>query len=283
MRHLVVVEVVEAGKEGDDSRVIFDKGGLELDRQTPYVYESLMGQQPREQVTIEPDKTFPVFNLLDRAARETGLTRPTINTIFRRMRAEKKEMLLRNPEGFAGVFIAVVRNTLADHIAENLVFTLAAGTTAIDLDELFPPRKAFPQRELEDAGERGLYDQVQVDADNEVKFVGLLRRDPKVLFYFKFPPAFKVHLPRIIGNYNPDWGIARYDASGRVVLHLVRETKGSADLTKLQFPHEMRKILAAQKHFGALGIDYRHVTGETVDWWKSEKEMPVQQKLSRED
>lgn len=273
LRHLVVIEIVEAG---DESRVIFDKGDLELDQQTPYVYESLMGQKSHEQARREPEATYPVFNLLDRAARETGLTRPTINTIFKWLRTEQKQMLLRNPEGFAGIFIAIVRNTLADHVAENLTFTLDGGMIDIDLDKLFPERKRFTQRELIEAGERGLYDQVQVDAENEESFVDLLRKDPKVLFYFKFPPAFKVHLPRIIGNYNPDWGIARYDASGRLVLHLVRETKGSADLTKLQFPHEKRKILAAQKHFETLGIDYRHVTGDTVDWWKSASALPVQ-------
>ena len=69
-----------------------------------------------------------------------------------------------------------------------------------------------------------------------------LRPDTQILFYFKFPPAFKVHFPKVIGNYNPDWGIVRYDERGRVTLQLIRETKGTQDKTKLQFPQERRKI-----------------------------------------
>ena len=41
--------------------------------------------------------------------------------------------------------------------------------------------------------------------DGEIDFVQTLRDNPQVVFYFKFPPAFKVALPRQIGNYNPDW------------------------------------------------------------------------------
>jgi type III restriction enzyme len=93
-----------------------------------------------------------------------------------------------------------------------------------------------------------------------------LQRDDKILFFFKFPPAFKVTLPRIIGNYNPDWGIVRRTDDGKLTLELVRETKGDPDTTKLQFPSEGRKITSAAKHFEALGIDYRHITPETLDW-----------------
>jgi type III restriction enzyme len=63
------------------------------------------------------------------------------------------------------------------------------------------------------------------------------------------------------------------------VLHLVRETKGSADLTKLQFPHERRKIVCAQGHFRVLGMDYCHVTGDAADWWRPADEVAVQRML----
>jgi type III restriction enzyme len=50
-------------------------------------------------------------------------------------------------------------------------------------------------------------------------------------------------------------------------LQLVRETKGNADVSKLQFPDEARKIACAKKHFALLGIDYRVITGEEEKWW----------------
>ena len=78
--------------------------------------------------------------------------------------------------------------------------------------------------------------------------------------------GFKLHLPKIIGNYNPDWGIVRYTDDG-LKLELVRETKGSEDVEALQFPHEKRKIRCAQKLFKEMDIDYRPITDETTRWW----------------
>ena len=83
-----------------------------------------------------------------------------------------------------------------------------------------------------------------------------------------FSPYFIHHFPRIIGDYNPDWGIARYRGPNKkIILELVRETKGSQELQNLQFPHEKRKILCAEKFFDTLGIDYR-VVMDQADWWK---------------
>jgi type III restriction enzyme len=74
----------------------------------------------------------------------------------------------------------------------------------------------------------------------------------------------------VIGNYNPDWGILRFDDEGRVVLKLIRETKGREDTSLLRFSNEGRKIDAAKKHFSTLGLDYRVVTDATHDWYEPE-------------
>ena len=47
------------------------------------------------------------------------------------------------------------------------------------------------------------------------------------------------------------------DADG-VHLYLVRETKGTADLSKLR-ETERQKILCGERHFEPLGIDCEHV------------------------
>jgi type III restriction enzyme len=267
LRGFKILTIIDAG---DESRVCFENA-REIDLYTPFTFESEAGQRPRERASLVPETTYPVFNLLDRAARETGLTRSTVNMIFKRLLDTKKQMLVKNPEGFAGIFINIINNTLADHIAERVEFTVEDGIKTVNLEELFPPKRPFPQRELIEAGETGLYDQVQVDSQVEVLFVeNRLRPDTKVLFYFKFPPAFKVLFPRVIGNYNPDWGIVRYDETGRVILHLIRETKGTQDESKLQFPQERRKIDCARKYFKTLQIDYRHITDRTQAWWLSD-------------
>jgi type III restriction enzyme len=272
LRGYKIVEIVDAG---DTSRVVFGNG------QTLYVnqrlrFQSQSGQKPRERTNLAPDQKQPLlFNLIERAARQTGLTRSTLVKIFKGLNAQRKEAIFLNPEGFASLFITEISNALADHIAERIQFQIQPVTLAdwgYDLDELFPPEKTFPQKELVPGSAASLYDQVQVDSDVEKNFVEeRLNPDGEVIFYFKFPSTFKFDFPRVIGNYNPDWGIARYvpdEKGGKVILEMVRETKGQTDPSKLQFAHEARKIQCAEKLFQYLGIDYRIVTDKTVDWWK---------------
>jgi type III restriction enzyme len=117
----------------------------------PKTYESAAGQKVREQVIAATRTTYPVFDLIGRATRETGLTRVTVNQIFRRLPLRVKEKIFWNPEGFAGVFIAVIRNTLADAVAESLEFVVQ-GKSAFDREELFPIEKPMAQRELRGRG-----------------------------------------------------------------------------------------------------------------------------------
>ena len=254
--------------EGDGLCVTFGNG-IEVEPDDAYEWTSEAGQTPRSRETASPRETYPVGNLLARAAQETGLTRPTLNRIFKAIHPEKAAFLLRNPESFIGTFISEVSNALADHIAQRIVFTPGSGAgTPANLETLFPREKQFTQRELRDAGPKGLYDQVQIDSDNEVSFVEIVRDDTNLVFYFKFPPAFKVALPRQIGNYNPDWGLARLSNAGMSLLY-VRETKGSENVQELQWAHEKRKIVCAQKYFAAVGLDYRPVKGTNADWWQT--------------
>ncbi|MBK8969088.1 MAG: hypothetical protein IPM36_20935 [Lewinellaceae bacterium] len=110
---------------------------------------------------------------------------------------------------------------------------------------------------------------MQIDSDVERRFVeNRLNEDAQIICYFKFPNLFKVLMPRIIGNYNPDWGVIRWDGEGKLKLELVRETKGAANPNLLQYPHEKRKIVCAQKHFGALGVRYRPIRGDELGWWE---------------
>ena len=262
---------------GDDSQVAFNNG-VKLALNEPFTFQSQAGQAPRREQATSRDQIYPVFNLIERTARETNLTRPTLNAIFRRLIDDKKAMLLKNPEGFAAVFISQIREALANHIVEHMQFVITDTVAPYGLDELFPPKKDFPQRELVQASDCGLYDQVQIDSGVEDNFVKLrLNEDNQMIGYFKFPPAFKIPFPKIIGNYNPDWGIIRRDEDGRTILELVRETKGTENLHELQFPHEKRKVGAAKKHFEQVGLDYRVVTDETADWGRPGPTIPPSQ------
>jgi type III restriction enzyme len=262
---------------GAEPRAVFENKVI-LHRGQPQRWESVEGQQVHRRIRTAAPVSHPIPDLLTRTSRETGLTRSTVNSIFRTLPRRAKEALLRDPEGFTGVFVATIRSLLADHIADRLTCQVLGGAKH-DLDEYFPKEVHFAQRELVQTQGRGLYDHVPKDSAVEEAFITRLREDERVLLFFKFPPKFLVRLPRLIGNYNPDWGIVRRDESGVLTLHLVRETKGTVDLARLQFPHEKRKIVCATKYFGAAAVDYRVVTDETVRWWESAPIESVQEEL----
>lgn len=265
LKDLQVKEIVESER---GTQVTFTNG-QQLDGYMPIRFESEAGQSHTERTRLSPDATYPAPNLVDRAARETGLTRQTVFRVFARLSDVRKRMVLRNPEGFVGWFIGHLRNALADHIVENLTYDLRTDGDAPSLDDLFPAIRKHSQRRLVPSDASGLYDQVQVDSDVETRFVEQrLNLDDNVICYFKFPDKYTVQLPRLVGNYNPDWGILRFDEDGRTILQLVRETKGTTDPSRLRFDHERRKIKAARDYFQLVATDYRVVDDTTVDWWK---------------
>jgi type III restriction enzyme len=264
--------LVEVHEEGDYSYVIFENN-VKLMKGETSLFETETGQKATRRAEEVTSSNQPIFNLIDRAAKETGLTRKTINQIFKCVRDDYKDLFLKNPEGFGNLFISTLNESLADHIVQHLEFKFDHGAfEQFELETLFPQEKDFPQKELESAGQAGIYDHVQVDSEIERSFVRnfLSGNDPKVIGYFKFPPAYKVDLPRLIGNYNPDWGILRRDDQNNIVLKLVRETKGREDTSMLRFSNEARKINAAQKHFREIGVDYRVVTDKSLDWYELE-------------
>jgi type III restriction enzyme len=266
-------KVVGIDGEGGEARVLFgDKGELGVGEQHQFQLREENRNAPSTR--LEAQATHPVFNLIDRAAQETRLTRRTVRAIFERMSAEKKKWVFRNPEGFSGVFVRTIRELLADHIAERVQYHLKKEKQEADLENLFPPEKKYAQKELIEGSKASMYDMVQVDSDVEKHFVQLrLNEDGKVQGYLKFPANFEIGMPRIIGNYNPDWGVLREDErKPEVLLELVRETKGTTIVENLQWGHEKRKIKLAKKYFAALGVDYRPVDDKVVRWWEKDPE-----------
>jgi type III restriction enzyme len=259
--------IVEVNEDGDFSNITFsDKGKLRIGEALKFVTEK--GQKSDIQNRQEAQTIYPIFNFVERTAQASSLRRSVVLEIFKGMKDAVKEKIFKNPEGFTGVFIETIKNTLADHIAEMVEYKIANQTEDYDKEELFPESRKFPQKELVDGVGWSLYDQVQVDSDIEKRFViNSLNTDDKIVCYFKFPNKFKINIPKIIGNYNPDWGIIRMSDDGKFKLELVRETKGHTNPNLLQFPNEKRKIDCATKHFKLSQIDYKQIKGDEVKWW----------------
>lgn len=261
-------KLAEISHQDDESTVTLDNDTV-LHLNEPFCFETETGQRVSETATRAVQTYQPVFNLIDRAARETNLTRATVNLIFKGLSDATKERLLTNPEGFAGVFIKSLNRELAIHIAERIEFVLTDRSLPLDIEEVFPPVQTHAQKELVPAGENGLYDQMQTDSGVEQNFVAeRLKDNGRVITYFKFPSKFRIPFPKIIGNYNPDWGVLWRNDAGEDVISLVRETKGSEDVQNLQWEHEKRKVEIARRYFQTLGIDYRAVSDNTTSWWE---------------
>jgi len=270
---LIPLGTIAIEGQPDNWRVVFTGVGIGLSVGQEYEYtpEGFGGQAYARLVQARSER-YPAFNLIERTARQTGLTRPTANEIFRRMALQKKRFFLENPEGFATVFIGEVRNALADHITERIQFTVEQGALPYEKGELFPEKISYPQKEVIEAGKRCLYSLVQKDSEVEAQYVRIIQEEGNVIrFYFKFPPKFRIDLPALIGNYNPDWGIARINDEGQVQVQTwVHETKGG-DLDKLRFPAEKRKVRCAKKYFAAIGVNYRQINPKQLGgWWDSE-------------
>ncbi|MGE5410467.1 MAG: DEAD/DEAH box helicase family protein [Clostridiales bacterium] len=262
-----IVQIIDGGEES----VVHFGNGESLYFNTEITFDSEKGQPIGPISRMEAQTTYPVFNLIARTSRELGLTRPTILEVFKGMDESRKKLIFSNPEGFAAVFIAKFKESLANHIAEKIEYRLTSELFNDNLDDLFPSSKEYPQKELIAGSANSMYDVVQIDSDVEKYFVQnrLVEddNDGKIICYFKFPPSFKIRIPKIIGNYNPDWGIIRLAEDGKTRLQLVRETKGTINPNLLQFPNEKRKIDCAKKHFAALDISYRQIDTKVIKYW----------------
>ncbi len=130
---------VALADEGGLQKVLLTNTSLRLAEGQQELYTpDALGGQARERLVQLRSERYPVFNLIDRAAKQTGLTRPTINAIFRRMRDDRKRFLLQNPEGFATVFIGELRNALADHITARIEFVVEDGRSRLRPGEALP-------------------------------------------------------------------------------------------------------------------------------------------------
>lgn len=267
LRNFKIVSI--EGNEEDDNEIVKFGNGFVLSKYKPIFLKSEQGQPAETIVQKEVMQTYPIFDIIGRAMKETGLTKPTLNNIFIHILEKYEDILFKNPEGFTSVFVETVKETLANHIAEKIAFEIEPDSTPFVTDEIFPKTVSLAQAELADGGSKSLYDLIKYESNVELNFLNnRLRQDEdNILVFFKFPSKFRIDFPRVIHDYNPDWGIVRLSEDGSAKIELVRETKGTTKVEALQFPSERRKIYCATKFFQCLGIDYRPVDDNTIYWW----------------
>ncbi len=258
------------------------RNGEKITKFKQLVYEVSDNRDQKTKEVHHGIEKYKVFNIIDKLEEATSLTKRTCFRIFEAVPQDKRIKIFTNPEGFSNKLIEITRNALADHMAENIVFETTDEKFTRDIEELFPKTIEYVQTEVVPTPQNGLYNITQKDSEIEEAFISAkLENDKEVLLFFKFPSKYRIHFPKLIGNYNPDWAIVRKGENGNVKIELVRETKGTTEIEKLRFSHEIRKIKVAEKHFQQLGIDYRVIKGDEENWWKSSKDVGNEAKVYR--
>lgn len=246
-------------------------------------FDTTSGQHIQADSKDEELPDIPKCNILERTEKEVPLTRKTILSIFKGLDEKIQMEFIKNPEGFVSLFVATLKDIYADHVADNIEYTdegtrmsFKVNGEIVNDDALFLAHPEVSIFEMEDANENiSIYDKIQVDSDVERNFVKTLNAaehsNAGVVLYFKFPSQYKILMPKIIGNYNPDWAITCKNEEG-LDLYLVRETKGTEDLNKLWHSSERRKIECAKKHYKAISVRYRVVDDKDDLWYMSEEQ-----------
>lgn len=241
-----------------------------LEKDVPQEFEFQSGKSVSVQSKDADYPDVPKPNFLARVAGEVPLTRSTILAIFKRIKRVHQMEFLKNPEAFIAQFVQTLSEILKNHIAEHIEYSPSSSSADENDGELFPASKKFMASELENANEKqSIYNKIQVDSNVERHFVQRLNETGapgNVQLYFKFPAKFKVNLPKIIGNYNPDWAILRVNGKNQKI-EIVRETKGTEDINALPHTNEARKIICGYKHFSAIGVNFRFVDDKDARWF----------------
>ncbi|MCX7570949.1 DEAD/DEAH box helicase family protein [Tumebacillus sp. DT12] len=180
---------------------------------------------------------YPVFDLMERVAAETDLTRRTVLAIWQGVRPEQKEKLFADPEGWCAVFLREIRAVLQRQIADSMRFDVRPERMAEEIEVFFPKERRLPQKDWAVTDGRGLYDKVTVDSAAEREWVESRSGSGQTLF--QFPAAYRIRLPKIIGDYTPEYGVI----GGEDPCVLAR--RGGL------------KARCAAKYFAALGIAFR--------------------------
>ena len=195
-----------------------------------------------------------IGNIIERIARETGITRETILVIVGSV--DNFDLVFENPEEYVRSIITIVRSVLHSmQIDEGLEYLPTGDVWDVGLFEDFI---SYKDKTIESG--KSAYSHVAYDSEGEKEFAESLERSDRVTLFTKLPSAFVVDTP--LGTYNPDWAIVMRTDDGEK-LYLVRETKFVPDLNNLR-PSELQKIKCGEKHFATLGVDFRVVSGKDL-------------------
>ncbi len=193
---------------------------------------------------------YEIPDVITYIQRETELTRKTICEIL--LRSGRIEDIRTNPQQFLDQVVMIILQELTNLIMDGVKYEKIEGQeyemSLFEDEEIVEEIRKIVQ------SEKSPYKLMALDSEVERSYARKLNEDISVKFYTKLPKRFKIDTP--IGTYNPDWAILKDDNG--LKLYLVRETKGTLD-EEGRRGSENKKIKCAEKHFEALGVDFKDV------------------------
>jgi type III restriction enzyme len=205
-----------------------------------------------------PNLVTLMEELMESATPPVRLSRRTLLEIFKR--TQNQQAAINNPQGFASAAVRVIEERLAEQLVDGIQYEKI--NEWYEMTQFETELESWQEHMVPAA--HGLYDAVVFESEVEREFVLGLEQRADVVLYVKLPGWFTVPTP--IGEYNPDWAIIleprdeHGQPTGEQLLYLVRETKSTAELSKLR-PDEAKKIHCGERHFdGALGVSYSVVS-----------------------
>lgn len=186
------------------------------------------------------------YDLLGRLVESTGLTRKTVVEILKRVAPQTFEKFYTNPEEFIRKTGAIINETKAEVVVENIVYSKTDNSFDVGIFES-TLRGTLGVNAIESV--KSLYDLVVVDSTGiEKNFAQELERSDAVEVYTKLPRSFYINTP--MGHYTPDWAIVFREGSVTHI-YVIVETKGVESEAQLRVV-ENAKIMCAKRHFAAI-------------------------------
>lgn len=206
--------------------------------------------------SAELSGSYQLPDIITELQEATSLTRKTLVDVL--VASDRLGEFISNPNDFISMVKRNLKNVLEAAVVEGLQYEKIGGYV-YELRELqkdgMEERDLFIDRLYEVKNKQKTdFDLIQIDSEGvdapERQFAELLDSREDVKLFMKLPDKFQIDTP--VGHYNPDWAIIK-QVDGKDHIYMIRETKSTLDESKRR-PTENAKIMAAKKHFDAIGI-----------------------------